>query len=116
MSEKRCRVIEEYQSSDPDPLIITKGEILTFERKESEWAGWIWCINKSGKGGWVPENYLEVQENNCEALQDYNAVELTVIIGDEFMIDKEESGWYWVHDEGTGREGWVPMKNVRIME
>ena len=65
--------------------------------------------------GWVPESYLEIFETNCKAVQDYDATELTVKIGEEFLIEKEESGWFWLNDE-KGKEGWVPKKNVRIIE
>jgi uncharacterized protein YgiM (DUF1202 family) len=115
MKLNRCVVIEKHQGSDNHPLIIKKGEILRYERKETEWEGWIWCMDNSGKGGWVPEAYLNLQETHCEVLQDYNAIELTVNIGEEFIIEKEESGWFWVRDEG-GREGWIPIISVRIIE
>jgi len=115
MNSNRCVVIEKHQASDKYPLIITKGETLKFERKETEWDGWIWCINNDGKGGWVPETYLELQEEVCDVLQNYNAIELTVNIGEEFMIEEEESDWFWLNNE-KGKEGWVPKKNVRIIE
>ena len=115
MKDIRCRVIEKHQASDQDPLIITSGEILSYEKKATKWSGWVWCINKHGKTGWVPENYLKIQEATCELLQDYNAIELTANIGEELNVKKEESGWFWVIND-QGKEGWIPVNKVQIIK
>jgi uncharacterized protein YgiM (DUF1202 family) len=114
MEKTICLVIEDYESPYTEPLIITKGEILTIGKKESEWSGWIWCTNKFGKSRWVPESYLEIQETTGKAKQDYNATELTVRVGEELIIEKEEAEWYWVTNQ-RNRSGWVPIKNVKII-
>jgi len=44
------RVIKPHQPSDRDALTARKGERLSFERRETEWPGWIWCTKESGKG------------------------------------------------------------------
>lgn len=111
---KRCRVIEDYDSPYTEPLLITKGEILTIGEKESEWSGWIWCTNTFGKSRWVPENYLEIHGNTGKANQDYNATELNINIGEELIIEKEEAEWFWVINP-QGKSGWVPIKNVKII-
>lgn len=115
MKGKSCRVIENYESPYTDPFIVTKGEILSIGEKESEWAGWIWCTNKFGESRWVPENYLEIHGNTCKAKQDYNATELSVKVGEELIIVKEEAEWYWVISQ-QGKEGWVPKRNVELIE
>jgi uncharacterized protein YgiM (DUF1202 family) len=38
---------------------------------------------------------------------DYEAVELTVQLGDLLTVHKAESGFLWVTDQ-DGRTGWVP--------
>lgn len=114
MKEKKCRVMEDYNSPYTEPLLITKGEILSIGEKESEWSGWIWCTNKEGKSRWVPENYLEIDGNTGKANQDYNATELTVSIGEELIIEEEEADWFWVTNQ-QGKSGWVPIKNVQII-
>ncbi len=114
MKKKYCKVIEDYKSTCSDPLIITQGEILIVEKRESEWPDWIWCRNKGGKEGWVPENYLEIYENSGKALQNYNATELSVKIGEGLMIEKEESGWIWSTNQ-QGKSGWVPLRNIHII-
>ena len=114
MEKKICLVIEDYESAYTEPLIITKGEILTIGRKESEWSGWIWCTNKLGKSRWVPESYLEIHGNTGKAKQDYNATELTITVGEELIIEKEEAEWFWVINQQR-KSGWVPIKNVKTI-
>ncbi|MCK4381341.1 MAG: hypothetical protein KAW51_09415 [Candidatus Lokiarchaeota archaeon] len=114
MKDKKCRVIEKYESPYIDPLLIAKGEILTIGEKESEWSGWIWCTNKDGESRWVPENYLEIHGNSGKAKHDYNSTELSVKVGEELIIEKEEAEWYWGTNQ-AGKSGWVPIKNVQII-
>jgi len=113
MKKQYCRVIKEYKAAYPDPIRFTKGEILKIEKKESEWSGWVWCINEFGKGRWIPENYLEIYEDTCKVLQDYEATELTVKVGEKLEIEKIESEWVWATNK-EGKQGWVPLKCIQI--
>ncbi len=115
MKRKKCRVIKDYSSPYTDPWIITKGEILSIGEKESEWPGWIWCTNNSGKSRWVPESYLEIIGVTGKAKRDYNSTELSVKVGEELIIEKEEAEWFWVINQ-QGKSGWVPIKNVNYIK
>lgn len=116
MVKKYCIVIQNHKTPTPDPLIMSKGEVLQLGDKTSESdPDWVWCIHKSGKEGWVPENYLEIHGKKCTALIDYNAIELTVSVGQEFEIEKEESGWVWVSNK-QGQNGWIPLEKVEVFE
>jgi len=44
-------------------------------------------------------------------IQDYQAIELTIHVGDLLSVDKMESGFYWVTDR-LGQTGWVPVTHV----
>jgi len=110
---KFCRVISDYKSPYTEPLKIRKGEVLQIRNKESKWSGWVWCMNKDGKERWVPRNYIDPQGNSGIMLQDYEATELTVFIGDELVIEKEESGWVWVSNV-EGNKGWIPLEIIKI--
>ena len=113
MPVKYCKVIVEYKTPFPEPLRIQKGDQVQITEKENDWSGWIWCITKDGKEGWIPESYLTIQEDIASLLQDYDATELNAIVGEEFVIEKEESGWFFVSGK-KGRKGWIPIKNVEI--
>ncbi|MHA2010302.1 MAG: SH3 domain-containing protein [Promethearchaeota archaeon] len=115
MIHKKCKVIAEYNSSFPEPLIIQKGEELKVVDRHSEWPGWIWCINRNNQEGWVPRNYIKLRNDVCIALQDYDATELSVSIDDELIIEYQESGWIWVTNK-EGNKGWVPLQNVEIIK
>lgn len=112
---KKCRVIEDYISPYTEPWKMVRGEILSIGEKDTEWTGWIWCTNKDGESRWVPESYLELQGNSGKAKQDYDSTELSVKIGEELIIEKEESDWYWVKNQ-QGKWGWVPIKHVQIID
>ncbi len=88
-----------------------KGDRLSFERKETEFAGWIWCTNDSGKEAWVPENWVDIEGDSCVMKRDYNAIELSVETDEVLTIELEESDWAWATKEG-GQSGWVPLENL----
>ncbi len=110
-----CRVVSDYQSAYPVPLVISAGEELTISEKESSWSGWVWCTNRDGKSRWVPERYVERKGNTCIALYDYEATELSVSIGEELIMGKEENGWIWCTNR-EGRSGWVPAGSVERLQ
>ncbi|MFX1375161.1 MAG: SH3 domain-containing protein [Promethearchaeota archaeon] len=115
MKFKYCKVIAEYRSPFPDPVKLQEHERVQIIKKESEWPGWVWCISKNGKEGWVPKSYLEIHGKSAILLQDYDATELTVAVGEELIIENQESGWIWGSNK-EGKKGWVPLKNVKIIE
>ncbi len=106
-----CRVIRACQASTSDPLIVRKGDVLSAGDRTSEWPGWIWCTDPSGKSGWVPEIYVRRAEHCCAMLRDYDATELTVEPGEEVTILGRESGWGWCVNQ-QGQKGWVPLDNL----
>ncbi len=103
------RVITAHQSTHPEPLTVRKGERLSFERKETEWPGWIWCTSRSGKSAWVPEKWVEIDGDSCVMKRDYNATELSVEVGEVLTVEFEETGWAWATKE-SGESGWVPLE------
>ena len=95
-------------ASYPDALIAAKGSRLSFERKPTEWAGWLWCTDLSGKFGWVPESWVDINGDQCTLIRYYSTAELTVGVGDIVDGDITESGWAWVKNQND-KQGWVPL-------
>ena len=92
-----------------DVLSVTRGGRLEFERRPTEWAGWIWCTSRDGVSAWLPESWVTVEGRFCVMLRDYVSRELTVSAGEEVTGEFTESGWAWVRN-GEGNEGWVPLE------
>jgi hypothetical protein len=107
-----CRVISDYQSAYPDPLIISAGDRLRIGERKSEWPGWLWCTTQQGKDGWVPQAYVAREGNTGLALDDYDATELSVRAGEDLFAAQEESGWLWCTNQ-RDQSGWVPAENLR---
>ncbi len=107
--EETYRVVEAHQSSFPDPLVLEAGAQLRFERKDTEWEGWLWCTDAQGNGGWVPEAWLSLDEGVCTLQQHYTARELSVAPGGLVTAERVESGWVF-GSTAQGEQGWVPLK------
>jgi uncharacterized protein YgiM (DUF1202 family) len=112
--QQLCRVITNYRSAYPDPIVLCMGDEVTIEDRESEWSGWLWCTTKDGKSGWVPADYIRRSGHKGKAARDYDATELTVTKGERLMIIGEICGWYLCRTE-DGLPGWVPQQNVEPM-
>lgn len=109
--QKPVRVIQAHRSAFTDPLIARQGDQLSFERRETEWPGWIWCTAPSGKSGWVPKSWTELGPGFCTLKRDYAATELSVEEGATVTVELVESDWAWATTE-TGESGWLPLSHL----
>ncbi len=105
------RVKKPYETPLPEPLEADAGTRLQCERRESEWEGWLWCTDPSGKSGWVPEKWLTLTEGRCTLRRDYVARELSVEAGELITADFVESDWAFGCTE-SGEEGWIPLSHL----
>jgi hypothetical protein len=111
-SQKMAVVTRAHQGGQGDPIRFGAGEILRWERRATEWEGWLWCTDAKGVMGWVPETYVaRIDAVTCRTLCDYDATELTVAPGDVLDVKFAESGWVWC-ETADGRKGWVPESHV----
>ncbi len=110
-----CRVVYAYQSSCPDPLVVSAGEQLMIGAKETSWSGWVWCTDRHGKSSWVPEKYIERGGNTGTAICHYDATELSVNVEEELIMGEEESGWIWCMNR-EGQWGWVPADCIEKLQ
>ena len=114
-TKPQARVIADYESPYSDPIVVNEGdEIIIDARKKTDWAGWVWCTNRAGKGGWVPESYIERRGDMGTMRCDYNAIELTLRVGELLSVHKAESGFFWVTNQG-GQDGWVPSTHIELV-
>ncbi|NPV59300.1 MAG: hypothetical protein HPY75_06515 [Actinobacteria bacterium] len=102
-----CRIIHDHVASYPDAPVFSAGEELTVESRETVWEGWVWCVNREGRGAWVPEGFVTRRGGVCTALRDYDSSELNVRAGDVVEVHEEAAGWLWCRDR-EGRWGWIP--------
>jgi hypothetical protein len=73
----------------------------------TDFMGWTWCIGEDGRSGWVPDSWCEREGRRWRLLRDYNALELSVLRGQQLLLLFSESGFVMAETE-DGRRGWVP--------
>ena len=112
---QKYRVIRAHQPDSTNPLIVSKGDRLRCERRQTIWEGWLWCWKPDGPGGWVPEAWVEVEGDTCRMKRGYNAAELLVEPGDYLRPILTQSGWLLAVTR-AGVTGWVPLGNVESDE
>ena len=111
----KVTVIEEHESSFPNPIRLKKGEVVQIERRETTFTGWLWTTTNDGNSGWTPEPILEIEGASAVVKEDYNARELDTKVGEELTVHRELNEWYWVSN-AAGEYGWVPVRSVAKAE
>ena len=113
---KKYSVVQNYESPYPNPIIFQKGEqvILCKQFKEDpDWQNWIMCEGKNGKKAWAPEQYLDINGRKGIFNREYNALELTVKIGETLTVFEILNG-FAMSEKSDGTRGWVPIRNLKI--
>ncbi|MBN1451569.1 MAG: hypothetical protein JW963_11185 [Anaerolineales bacterium] len=111
---KRYRVIQDYQSPYPAPIIFHKGEEVEVGNEftdDPDWKDWVWCEGEHNNRAWVPKQYLETHAHKGIFITDYNAMELNVVVGETVNIHEIVNG-FGMAEKQNGEHGWVPMKNL----
>jgi uncharacterized protein YgiM (DUF1202 family) len=113
-AESLARVIADYQAPYADPIVVDAGDKITVDsNKKTDWVGWVWCTNRTGASGWVPEIYIERHGDTGRMRYSYNAIEMTIHVGEILTLHKAESGFFWATNQ-VGQSGWVPSSHLEI--
>ena len=59
---KKLVAIHSHVSNFPHPVEFQKGDRLNIGKKETEFKGWIWVIDKYKNEGWAPMQYIHQQK------------------------------------------------------
>jgi hypothetical protein len=108
--------VKDYRSPYPSPIVFQKGENVKVCHEftdDPDWKNWVWCEGKDGKRAWVPKQYLDVDGVDWVFNINYNAMELSVQIG-EILVVHEIINGFGVAEKPNGTKGWVPMRNMKI--
>lgn len=108
-------VVKPHTRSYEDPIVVAKGDVVLVGGVDQDWPGWLWCTNKNGKPGWVPERLLNRAGDEAVVTKGYSAMELTVNAGEVVRGSRLLDGWIWCQKD-DGQEGWVPAKNLQVLK
>lgn len=112
------RVVEPYNSPYPTPIIFHAGEKVIIRREfkeDPEWKDWVWCEGQRGNQAWAPKQYLDMDRDRGVFLTEYNALELSVEVGEMLRVHEIVNG-FAMAEKLDGRLGWVPLRNLSQVE
>ena len=112
----KYRVTKEYKSPFPDPIVFHKGDTVEVGKEftdDPDWKDWVWCEGTNNIKAWVPKQYLEIRDGKGTFKRDYNAMELSVSVGEELVVHKIVNG-FGMAEKSNGIRGWVPIKNMGL--
>jgi hypothetical protein len=103
-----ARVLKSYITKYPDPIEVRTGDQVRLGKHDTEYPGWIWATSLStGRSGWIPEHFIQLEGDLARVRRDYSARELDVVEGDIVEVREEQLGWALV--ESSHGRGWVPL-------
>jgi len=113
---KHYRVIKDYKSPYPYPVVFKKGEKVKVGqefKEDPDWKNWIWCEGNGNKKAWAPKQYVNIDGTNGIFNKDYSAMELSVQVGEKLVVFEIVNG-FGTSEKTNGTRGWVPIKNMEI--
>ncbi len=106
----RAEVIKAYTRPYDRPIAAKAGEVVQIDPQRStqtDLFGWVWAKGPDGREGWTPEAWLSGVGLRRTLQRDFDAIELSVGIGEQVTLSFSESGFVWcVNDQG--QQGWLP--------
>jgi len=104
----RARAVLPYARPYDDPFRAPAGTaVIPDPSQQTAIEGWVWAEDPEGRGGWVPLAWLDRTAEPWRLTRDFDALELSVAVGDVLEIRFAESGFVMAVD-AAGRTGWVP--------
>ena len=104
-------------SSNPIKLVANE-EVTCIEESDAngDWPNWTLCRNAS-KEGWVPTQIIKRDGIDGVILEDYDATEFSIEIGEIYISNKTLNGWIWGYREGCPNQlAWVPLNYIELIE
>lgn len=92
---RKRRVVSSHESAYPDPIVVEAGDEIEVSERDTEWDGWLWCTDTTGREGWIPAAYITGRTGLVSCRADYTAAELTVAEGEFVMSHDAVGGWEW---------------------
>jgi hypothetical protein len=105
-----------HEIPDRPPIRLLAGEVVQAGDRDAEWPEFVFVTASHG-AGWVPARHLSALVGTVVVDEPYDTTELPTDIDDtlEVIAEDRQSGWVWCRST-AGREGWVPLKTVVLMD
>ncbi|NTG32324.1 hypothetical protein G6L08_34860 [Agrobacterium rhizogenes] len=110
-------IVEDHKATYLDPIAVKAGDMISLSGKTDNWDGhtWLWAEGLNGKAGWIPDSLVRSADRKTYAIRDYSAAELTCRKGEVLLVTEETHGWAWCRSD-SGKQGWVPLRNLSSPE
>lgn len=109
-------VVKPYERPYENPIAVTaEASVVPDFEKRTDIEGWVWCTAEDNRSGWVPCSWLVKGDGTWRVSRQFNAIELTVVLGEILDVTFAESGFFWATKQ-NGEAGWVPRENVSVAE
>lgn len=113
---RRVRVATPCTREQIQEISVHAGDIVSVGHRNQQHPAFVWCATEDGHHGWVPEEYLRLEdEHNGAALRDYDSTHLTVVPGERLDV-LEQVDDYLLCRNAAGAQGWVLASCVHELE
>lgn len=112
-------VNKERETEFPNPIKVLKGEsVKCIEESDGngDWKGWVFCKTINNEG-WIPQQIIDQNNDKGIILENYDATEFNLEIGDILVEEKVLNGWIWGYKEKElQKKGWAPLNHIELIK
>jgi len=109
---KQYKVIKDRKTPFKKPLILKKYDTVILGNKYTDnpnWPGWI-CCKTENNAGWIPKQIVKRNGNKGIIIDDYDATEFNIKIGEIIVMEKCLNGWIWGYKKNNPhKKAWAPL-------
>ncbi|WP_028857432.1 SH3 domain-containing protein [Psychrilyobacter atlanticus] len=107
------------ESEFPNPIKVLKGEkvkCIEESNENGDWKGWIFCKTINNEG-WIPQQIIDQNNDKGIILENYDATEFNLEMGEILVEEKALNGWIWGYKEKEPqKKGWAPLNHIEILK
>jgi len=111
--------VKKYEDAPSDPINLVKNQHVLIVEKSNpngEWPNWIYCASDTKKG-WVPKQILDIDADSGIVLNDYDATEFNLEVGEMIESTLRLNGWIWGYKVNEKTEfGWAPLNHLKLIK
>jgi hypothetical protein len=101
------RALKDWRATYDPALSVRAKDPVQIGHEDPDYPGWVWCVDQSGLGGWLPKEIL----GKTGPTRDFDTRELSVQAGEIVTEQVRYAGWSWCVS-GSGQQGWLPRSHL----
>lgn len=108
MQPQQRRAHRSHVAPKGEALRVDRGDSLLCHYRDETNPAWWWCTDRYGRSGWVHQSWFEEEDYRLVALEDIDAHEISVEVGELVHVLRVCDGRALCRNAAE-QVGWLPL-------